>query len=338
MHRKAVVIALTFALAVSTALLAQEWRGGRARVEGRVTDENGKPIVGAKVSMRWGESGHGGPDLTTDKDGYWAIYGLMGGTWNLDVSAPGYVTRKLSSNVSQAGRNAPIVVQLQPAPKETPAHEEFMIGGKKVSKAAADAIDAGNKAFAAKNWAEARDAYLKALAEMPDNEAILMRVAASYDALSDFPNALKYAKLASEKDPTDAYAWLLVAQIDLQNGDLDDGKAALDKVPPDKITDPQPYLNMGIVLYNKKKPAEAEIAFGKVIAMKPDMEDAYYYRGLARLEEKHIDDAKADFQKYLDLAPTGSNAKDAKDLLTALEQPAPSASKKSSKKSSKRPH
>jgi Flp pilus assembly protein TadD len=319
---------------------AQEWRGGGARIEGTVKNEKGEPIAGAKVSLRWGESGHGGPDLTTDKKGYWAFFGLSGGPWNIDISAPGYMTRKISTNLSEVGRNAPIKVELQPQPKAEPAHEEFMVGGKKISKEAAEAIDQGNKAFAAKNWAEARDAYLKVVAEMPDNEPLLMRIAASYDAMSDFDNALKYAKTASEKNPNDIYAWLLVAQIELQNGNLEAGKAALGKVPPEKITDPQPYLNMGIVLYNKKKPAEAEIAFGKAIDMKPEMADAYYYRGLARLAEKHGNDAKADFQKYLELEPNGSNAKDVKDLLTALQQsasPEP-APKKPSKKHSKKSH
>ena len=62
----------------------------------------------------------------------------------------------------------------------------------------------------------------------------------------------------------------MIAELELQQGNLEAGRAALDKVPADKITDPQPYMNIGILLINKKKPAEAESAFDRVIAIKPD--------------------------------------------------------------------
>src|SRR5262249_30368049 len=57
--------------------LAQEWRGGKARIDGVVKNDKGEPIAGAKVSLRWGKSGRGGPDLTTDKNGRWSIFGLV---------------------------------------------------------------------------------------------------------------------------------------------------------------------------------------------------------------------------------------------------------------------
>src|SRR5262249_27018481 len=66
---------------------AQEWRGGKARVEGTVKNATGEPIENAKVSMRWGQSGHGGPDLTTNKKGKFAVFGLSGGPWDVDFTA-----------------------------------------------------------------------------------------------------------------------------------------------------------------------------------------------------------------------------------------------------------
>jgi tetratricopeptide (TPR) repeat protein len=110
----------------------------------------------------------------------------------------------------------------------------------------------------------------------------------------------------------------MVAEIELSKGNLDAGKAALDKVPPDKITDPGPYLNMGIILYNKKQAAAAEEAFNKALAVNADLADAYYYRALARLQLKRIPEAKADLKKYLELAPTGADAADAKELLKSF--------------------
>jgi len=308
--------------AFAAALVAQDWRGGRARVEGTVKNDKGEPIEGAKVMLRWGRSSHGGPDLTTDAKGHFAIFGIAGGPWDVDVEAPGYLTKKINVSLNEGSRNPPVDLQLEPAPKAAaapgPQTPQISVGGKKISKETADAIEAGNAAMAARNWSAARESYQKALVELPDNAAVLERVAATYLAEGKTDDALTFAKQAAEKDPNDATAWRMVAEIELQKGNLEAGQAALAKVPPDKISDPQPYLNVGILLMNKKQPAEAVAAFDRVIAMKPDLADGYYYRGLSRMQLKQNAEAKADLQKALELAPDGPDAKDIKDLLKTL--------------------
>jgi tetratricopeptide (TPR) repeat protein len=307
------------AMLLAASLRAQEWRAGRARVEGSVKNEKGEPIAGAKIRMRWKGKAEG-PDLTTDKKGKWAMLGLAGGSWNIDFEAPGYVTKQISAELKEAERNPPIDIQLQPAQPQQGAgsHEEIMLGGKKISKEAAEAIEKGNAAMTAKNFAEARAEYLKAITEAPDNAPLLMRVAAAYYGEGNFEEAVKYAKKVVEGDPQDAIAWRMVAEIELARGNLDAGTAALEKVPPEKIKDAQPYLNMGILLYNKKKPAEAETVLTKAIGIQPDLADAYYMRGLARLGVQKKAEAKADFQKYLELAPNGADAKDVREILKTL--------------------
>jgi tetratricopeptide (TPR) repeat protein len=315
LKRFAVFTLSAFTLA-SSALLAQEWRAGRARVEGSVKNEKGEPIVGATIRMRWKGKAEG-PDLTTDKKGKWAVLGLAGGSWNIDFEAPGYVTKQISAELKEAERNPPIDVQLQPAQK-TAAREEITLGGTKISKEAADAIEKGNAALSAKNFAEARTEYLKALAEAPDNAPLLMRTGAAYYGEGNTEEAVKYAKKVVEKDPQDAAAWRMIAEIELSRGNLEAGTAAMDKVPPEKMKDAQPYLNMGILLYNKKKPSESEAALSKAIAIQPDLADAYYMRGLARLQLHKKAEAKADLQKYLELAPNGADAKDVREILKTL--------------------
>ena len=57
------------------------------------------------------------------------------------------------------------------------------------------------------------------------------------------------------------------------------------------------YLNIGILLYNKKQAAAAEEAFDKALELTPDLADAYYYRGLARMQLKKNAAAKADLSE-----------------------------------------
>ncbi|HTO86429.1 MAG TPA: tetratricopeptide repeat protein [Thermoanaerobaculia bacterium] len=309
------------ALVFARPAFGQEWRG-RARVEGQVTDDKGQPIAGATVSLRWTRSGQGGPDIKTDAKGRWVFFGLSGGGWNIEIQAPGFIPKKTGADFSEVERNPTIITKLDPAPKEAapagPAtHEEFRVGGKTVSKETMEAIEKGNAAFQEKKFAEAREAYQVALLELPDSEPLIMRLSAAFEGEGNTELALKYARQATSLDATDIHAWFLVATIELQNGNLEAGKAALEKVPPEKVTNPEVYMNLGIVLFNKKKSAEAEVAFGKALAISPDLADAYYYRGLARLQQGHKADAKADFHKYLELAPNGSEAKDVKELLNA---------------------
>lgn len=320
MRLRAMVLGLL--LAISSIAAAQDWRGGKARVDGTVKNEKGEPIEGCKIAMRWGRSSHGGPDLTTDAKGQFAIFGLAGGPWDVDFEAAGYSTKKISVSLQEGGRNPSIVVQLDPQPKaQAPApaaQPQIMVGGKKISKETADAIEQGNAAMTAKNWSGAREDYLKALPELPDNAPLLQRIAAAYLAEGNTKEALAYARQAADKNPSEATAWWMIAELELQQGNLEAGREALDKVPPEKITDPQPYLNIGILLINKKKPAEAESAFDKAIAIKPELWEGYYYRGLCRLQLKKNAEAKADLKKARELNPSGPEAREIDDLLKTL--------------------
>ena len=191
------------------------------------------------------------------------------------------------------------------------------MGGKKISPETASAIEAGNAALAAKNFASARENYVKAAAELPDNGPLLQRIAVAYLGEGNKNEALRYARLASEKSPQDSGPWQMIAEIEIEKGNAAAGLDALSKIPPEKIVDNSLYMNAGIHLYNKKSLPEAEAAFDKAIAVKPDA-SAYYYRGLTRYQEKKTSDAKADFQKALELDPNGPDAKDIKDLLKTI--------------------
>src|SRR5262249_36235285 len=118
--RVALAAAVTAAVVAPASLRAQDWRGGKARVDGIVKNAKGEPIEGCKVSMRWGKSTHGGPDLTTDKKGRWAIFGLVGGPWDIDFEATGYQTKKISVDLQEGSHNSMVEVQLEPAAQAAP--------------------------------------------------------------------------------------------------------------------------------------------------------------------------------------------------------------------------
>jgi tetratricopeptide (TPR) repeat protein len=321
MRLRLVSIGFALAVALVSSATAQEWKG-RGRVDGVVKNDKGEPVAGATVKLRWGKSGRGGPDLTTDAKGKWAIFGIAGGPWDIDFEAPGYKARQIQVSLSEGGRNETVSVQLEPAPVAAPAPAaagapQFEVGGKMISAEANAAIEAGNAAVAAKNWTAARENYLKAIAELPDNASLLNRIAYAYLGEGNKDEAQRYAKMAAEKAPQDSGPWQLIAELEIEKGNADEGLAALAKIPPEKIVDSTLYLNAGIALFNKKRLPEAEAAFDKALAVKPDA-SAYYYRGLTRYQEKKMADAKADLQKSLEMAPNSPDAKDIQELLKSI--------------------
>src|SRR6185295_7606881 len=102
------------ALAVAAPLAAQDWRGTQGRMEGKVVDASGQPIVGATLKLEL--PGRGGTSIKTDKKGKWAIGGIAAGNWNLDVSAEGFVTKQVSVNLpTEFARLTPVEITLAKA-------------------------------------------------------------------------------------------------------------------------------------------------------------------------------------------------------------------------------
>jgi len=314
------LVGASIALAMAAgAANAQDWHQGKGRLEGVVSNTKGEPIAGAQISLRWHDMG---PDLKADKSGHWATLGLSSGAWDVDFSAPGYLPKKVNVNVSDVTRIPPMKVQLEPEPQKVPVAEpkepEVRVGGKVISKETTAALERGNAAMKDKRFAEAEDAFRQALTELPEEPSLLYTLALTYYFDNKQDPALEFARKTVAADPQKTEAWLLVSELELRKGNLDAGRDALAKVPAERLTSPEPYMDIGILSYNKKRYAEADEAFSKAIAMKPDLAQAYYYRGLERLAAKKNADGKADLQKFLQLSPTGEDADSAKEILKSL--------------------
>jgi tetratricopeptide (TPR) repeat protein len=89
----------------------------------------------------------------------------------------------------------------------------------------------------------------------------------------------------------------------------------------------QYYFNLGATLTNTNHPDEANAAFDKAIATDPNYAEAYYQKGINLLGKATIgkdgkmtapDGTAEALNKYLQLAPTGKYAADAKQLLASI--------------------
>lgn len=323
--KKSITI-FAMAMLVAGALMASEdWRGNN-RLSGYVVDKNtGKPVPNAKVMLRIQRGGKGGPDVTADANGKWAVLGLNSGMWNIDVDAPGYVVRQIGNlQISEGQRIPPMKIEMEPAvvvaaaAPEAPPVEEVKIGGQVVSKDIAEAVEAGNTALTAKNFKDAVASYEKASAALPTFMPIRFALARAYYGAGDLKKAVATMGDVYTADPANSRNAMLYANMLLEDGQLEKGKSIVDKLPADAV-DATALTNIGIVLMNKKQPAAARDYFTKVIEANPKDADGYYYRGLATIQAGKAKEAKSDLQKVIELAPDSDQAKEAKEYLKSIK-------------------
>jgi tetratricopeptide (TPR) repeat protein len=308
---RAAVLAVLVLAAGALSASAQEWRG-KARIDGRVLNEKGEGVGGAKLTFR--RNGAGPEAVMSKSNGRWAYLGLSGGAWDIDVEAPGYLPFKTTVQLSEIERVPSMDIRLQPAPKA----EAKADVPKNAAPDVIPILEHGNQLLQQKDYAGARAEYEKGLAAIPNNAIILRAIAQTYYGEKNLDKAIETLQKVLAIEPTDTTAQLLLGELQLEKGNLDEGQATLAKLPPDTIKDSAVYVNLGILLMNKKKFEDAWGYFDKAVTLAPAEADNYYYRGLAGMQLKKKE-AKADFQKYLELSPTGEYAADVKEYLKSLK-------------------
>ena len=320
-------VAAAVLISTGTLIASEDWRGNN-RLAGTVVDKaTGKPVAGAKLKLRVQKGSQGGPDITGDNNGRWAVLGLASGGWNIDVEAPGYELRQIGPvQVTEGARVAPIRVELdaqaapqpQPAAAE-PAHEEVKIGGVSVTPEVAAAVESGNKLMNDGKFKEAVTEYEKAYPVLSSNIGLKFALARAYYGAGERKKAIVLLDEAYKADPANGQTGILLANMLIEDGQAERGKAIIEKLPAGAITDPNTLNNIGIAAMNKKQPAAAVEYFNKAIAMDEKRYEGYYYRGLAYIQMGKAKQAKPDLEKVIAIAPDSPEAKDAREYLKSIK-------------------
>jgi tetratricopeptide (TPR) repeat protein len=345
-HRgwKPATLAAYLLLLAGPALLAQAWTG-RARLQGQVNDPNGKPVEGARITLRLNDAGPA--PLATNKQGKWSILGLADGVWKVTIEKDGYVTSEGTVNLSQFQQAPPIVISLREAPKQEPKPAEkgpsqgeivngFIEQGNNLMTEAANAysacvaqppsgvaaksVKATCEKLVAPKYDQARALYQQAYdqADAKNKPTILSGIARVYEAEGKTAEAITTLKSVLAAAPEDQASTKLLVDLLVSSGREEEAKPYMAKLPQGTSVDPNALLNLGIDAYNKKKPDSALGYFDRVVKDHPEMAEAYYYRGLVYLQQNKIPQAKADFQKVIDLDPKNAHAAEAREFLKSL--------------------
>lgn len=346
--RRFITLAVLLSLVAAVAATAQV--RGKGRLQGTVVDqETGKPIAGAKITIGVADGSTQPIIAKTDAKGRWSALGLVGGTWNVDIEAPGYATSQGTVAVSELQMVPPIKTALTPVKtQEAPAAAAAVQGPipdevrAAVMKAqellvpqAGDMIPSADPSQPSKNVTaddvkangkQAAELLEGALPQIPSDTPELQTVrtqvmqvlAQAYYKSGNVQKAIANLEKVYAADSSNTGVALLLVNLYLEAERLADGKAIIEQLPAGAITDPTVYLNVGILFMNNNSVADALTYFEKAVALDATRAEAFYYRGLANLQLKKMDAAKADLQKVVALAPDSSEGRDAKQLLASF--------------------
>ena len=321
---KSVVFLLVLAIA-SVPVQAQEW-AGRGRLQGQVRDESGKPVEGAKLTLRVGSDQvdpkkEGPAPIVTDKNGKWSVLGLTSGPWGVLIEKEGYIPSEGRVQVNEFSVAQPIITTLKVIPKEAieKAEQQTAAGQAKA------AIERGNNLLAQEKYADARAAYEEGMGKLEDKSlhpAIMRAIADSYYKEGKTDQAidtLKRSLTAVPGAPEDPITLQLLVNLLVGAGKESEAQTYMAKLPQGTKLDANTLLNLGIKSFNEGKMDQALEQFDRVVKENPDNPDAYYYRALVYLNKGKNAEAKADLQKLLELDPNSKYAKDAKEFLKDLK-------------------
>jgi tetratricopeptide (TPR) repeat protein len=179
-------------------------------------------------------------------------------------------------------------------------------------------------------WFKLADAYRMSASKQTDPAEKAKR----YDeAIENYKKAIdmRTNSEADQKEPDNATKLAAynnnLAESYAKSGKVDDAVATYNKAAQLDPTHAAQYnFNEGAVLTNAGKVDDAIAAFDRVIAADPTKADAYYWKGVNMIGKATLKgdkmvapDGTADaFNKYLELAPTGSYAQPAKDMLASI--------------------
>ncbi len=199
------------------------------------------------------------------------------------------------------------------------------------------AFSSGMEAAKAKNWTAAIEGFTKASELDPTQHAVFGQLADVYqkraetvkgaERLSDYKKSAETYQKAIAIIPTDATYRYNASVVLARSNQMDEAQTQLtEAVKLDPTGAGKGYRNLGAVYFDTNRSEAAEAAYRKAIELEPNDPGAHFQLGVTLIGRATEKDGKLvapagtaeEFQKYLELAPTGASSEDAKGMLQAL--------------------
>ena len=331
------------ALVVSLAVSAPGQAGlGKGRLTGVVVDEDGKPVVSARILIRFVRSPLG-PGLAptwrdesavfetaTDDKGVWAYNGLAGGIWEVNASKAGYDPSSRQVQVRQLSGNPHVKLRI----------DQIKEG---VYSIAADLLERANELFAVGKLNEAIIFYRRFLRQDPEAVMVMLNLGNCLEEAGQLEEAIREYQALVDKtsaNPLDceitARALAGIGDCCFRKGDrenaIDYWKLAVEKSPTSEIV----AAGLAETLFSVGKDREAETYYLKAIHIAPTSLDIRLKLAFVYLHLEEFDKARVELTKIIELQPGSEAAAQARKYLNEIAHRFPSSRRRTGSSSHSR--
>lgn len=315
MVRRFQTTALALALIVGLASSAVAQSG---QIKGKVLDAEGKPVQGAQIVIEYADGVNRKFEVKTDRRGEFIQIGLQPGGYKVTATVDKLGSFSQQTRVTLS-RPAEVVFEFKPgAGGADPAV---------AAKAAAlkKSFEEGVAATQAKNFDLAIQKFEEAAAVVPTCFDCYYNIGYAYTQKKDEKAAetawLKAVELKADySEALNALATLYNNQKRFDEASAMSAKAAAAGGAIGGGGNADAVYNQGIILWNQGKIADAKVKFEEALKVNANHPEANFQLGMALLNEGAIPGAITAFEKYLQLAPEGQFAAQAKGMLAQLKK------------------
>jgi len=305
---------LVLGMALGLGLIANDASAQYGSLRGKVKDDGGEPVVGAKITIEAQGRDHRSFETETDKKGEYIRIGLRSGAYRLTVTKEGYQGTYVDTRVRLGESTEVPELVLRPLATVTQeaAEEHFA----KLKGPFNEAV----KLTQAEKWPEAKAAFEKLLEENPGLPEANYNLGYVLTRLEDWEGARVAVEKALEDRPDYGEAKMLLARIYRKLGQEEKADALLAEAAASDEGNADVQYNLAINLMNENRIPEAIAALEKALAANPDLADARFHLGTLLVGQGKVPEAIENLEKYLATNPDNAqNVATAQGLIAALK-------------------
>jgi tetratricopeptide (TPR) repeat protein len=269
-------------------------------VQGVVTDEEGKPVKDARLTLVDPERGLKFV-LKTDKSGKFIKVGIPPTTYKISVESEGFLILESETTI-RFGMRENLEVKLK-KPSSVPENDRDMAQG--------------SDFFSSGRWDEAIERFKKVIEKYPSLYEGYYSLGLSYLKKKEVDAAIAALEKAAEINPQSVESLFALGEGYFAKGDSEKALESFSRAIALNPESPLAHYNLGLVFYKLGKNEEALAAFEKAVEVKPDNASGHYQAGLAAIRLQSFDKALKSFQEFLRLEP---NAPEADQVRTMIEE------------------
>jgi len=295
-------------------------------LKGKVVDEKGQPVEGAKITIASKEAGVNRTfTVTTKRNGEYAQVGIPPGPYSVMAQKEKVGVQSFDVAV-RLGDPTEVNFKLAPASAAGPTKEQQQ----KAAQVQA-LFDAGVTASKANDFDAAIAKFDEAIVLLPNCYDCYYNIGQANAQKKDYAKAEEAFKKALElkADYADAYnglATIYNAQKKFEDAATASQKAAEISAAATAAGgatgggNVNALYNQGVIAWNAGKAEDAKAKFEEALKADPNHGASHYWLGMCLVNLNKLPDAVGEFETYLKLAPDGEYAAQAKALVATLKK------------------